>query len=411
MAKLKILGFTLVFLATIFLNCLCVHAKTVKDTLVTTDGDRIVITYELSRSEDSYTIRFNNNPQIRFNNNPQKKLSQINGEQYKDRSKVAVMFFDRIGGYSNNVSIKKIVPDAFTVPSNVTYEHSSEGFFVVQESPTLKFIVKDSSEITIPIYLAYHSKKGEYELFSECKGMKIRLSASDSTTRQQSSSQITQQIVTSTTEVEADNTTTLKVMESIKLAKELLYEADKLPFSESLQVEINFIRNQKREITDAGLSSKIAEVLQMYDSTKTALEEKASAAQIAAQEEAEAKAKREAEEIQARNDSIMAAQQEQAEKDKERNIWMIIGGVILAILAFIGNQVFQNFQDNRNQKNIMNLQQSIADRAEAEAKRRARNVIRSNTNRTINRTKSEIREAVRKKTTIKVNGKSKDLSI
>ncbi len=401
---MKISRFTLVFLATMFLNCLSVYAKTVKDTLFTTDGDRIILTYEISHSDNHYTIR--------FNNNPLKKFGSINGDKYADlSSKVAVMFFDRTGGFSNNVSITNMVPEAFMVPSNVNYEHSFDGFFVIQDYPTLNFIVKGTSDITIPIYLAYHPKKGKYTLFGKCKGMKIRLSASNSTTRQQSSSQITQQTVTSTTEIEADNTAALKVMESIKLAKELLYETDKLPFSESLQDEIRFIRIQKREITDAGLLSQISDVLQMYEDKKTALEEKASAAQIAAQEEAEAKAKREAEEIQARNDSIMVAQQEQAEKDKKRNIWVIIGGGILAILAFIGNQVFQSLRNNRNQKNMMNIQQSIANQAEAEAKRRARNAIRSTTNRTVNQVKSEVREAVRKKTTIKVNGKSKNLSI
>ena len=399
---MKISRFILVFLATMFFNCLSIYAKTVKDTLVTTDGDRIILTYELSRSEDHYTLRFNNQ---------QKKLGRINGDKYADLSKVAVMFFDRTGGFSSNVSITNMVPEAFMVPSNVNYEHSSDGFFVVQDYPTLNFTAKGSSDITIPIYLAYHPKKGKYTLFSKCKGMKIHLLASSSKTRQQGPSQITQQTVTSTTEIEADNTAALKVMESIKLAKELLYEADKLPFSESLQDEIRFIRIQKREITDAGLLSQIADVLQMYEDKKASLEENASAAQIAAQQEAEEKAKREAEEIQARNDSIMAAQQEQAEKDKERNLWMIIGGVILAILSFIGNQVFQSFRNNRNQKNMMNIQQSIANQAEAEAKRRARNAIRSTTNRTVNQAKSEVREAVRKKTTIKVNGKSKNLSI
>lgn len=399
---MKIPRFTFVLFTTIFLNCLNVYSKTVKDTLVTTDGDRIILTYELSRSDNQYTIRFNNQ---------QKKLGRINGDKYADLSKVAVMFFDRTGGFSNNISITNMVPEAFMVPSNVNYEQSSDGFFVVQDYPTLNFTAKGSSDITIPIYLAYHPKKGKYILFSKSKGMRIRLSASSSTTRQQNISQVTQQTVTSTTEIESDNTVTLKVMESIKLAKELLYEADKLPFSESLQDEIRFIRVQKREITDAGLLSQISDVLQMYEDKKASLEENASAAQIAAQQEAEEKAKRETEEIQAKNDSIMFAQQEQAEKDKERNLWMIIGGVILAILAFIGNQVFQSLRNNRNQKNMMNIQQSIANQAEAEAKRRARNAIRSTTNRTVNQAKSEVREVIRKKTTIKVNGKSKNLSI
>ena len=149
----------------------------------------------------------------------------------------------------------------------------------------------------------------------------------------------------------------------------------------------------------------------MYEDKKKALKEQASAAQIAAQQEAEERVKRESEEIQARNDSIMLVQQEQAEKEKEKDLWMIIGGVILAILAFVGNQIFQSFRNTRNQKNMMNLQQSIADKAETEAKRRARNAIRSTTNRTVYQAKSEVREAVRKKTTIKVNGKSKNLSI
>lgn len=399
---MKISRITLVFLVTMFLNCLCVCAKTVKDTLMTTDGDRIILTYELSRSEDHYTIRFDNQ---------QKKLGRINGDKYGDLSKVAVMFFDRTGSFSNNVSITNMVPEAFMVPSNVNYEHSSEGFFVVQDNPILSFTAIGSSDITIPIYLAYHPKKGKYTLFSKCKGMKIHLSATGSTTKPQSSSQITQQTITSTTEIEADNTVALKVMESIDFAKELLTKAEKLPFSNSLESEIEYLRNQKREINDAAMRSIISDVLQMYEDKKNALEEKASAAQIAVQHEAEERARREAAEIQTRNDSIMAEQQVQAEKEKKRNFWMIIGGVILAILAFIGNQVFQIFRNNRNQKNMMDIQQSIANRAEAEAKRRARNAIRSTTNRTNNQSKNEAHDAVRKKTTVKVNGKSKNLSI
>lgn len=402
---MKISRFTLVslvFFAIMFTNCLSGYSKIVKDTLFTADNDRIIITYELSHTDDHYILRFNNQ---------QKKLGRINSDKYSDLSKVAVMFFDRTGGFSNRVSITNMVPEAFMVPSNVNYEHSSDGFFVVQDNPTLDFITKGSPDITIPIYLAYHPKKGKYTLFSKCKGMKVHLAASTSTVSRQASSQIIQQAVTSTTEIEADNTMALKIMESIESAKKLLDEADKLPFREDLQDEISFIRTKRREVTDADLLSNISNVLELYEEKKSTLEAQASAAQIAAQREAEVKAKREAEEIQARNDSIIAAQQEQTKKDKKKNIWMMIGGVILAILAFIGNQVFQSFRNNRNQRNMMNLQQSIVNKAEAEAKRQARNAVRSTTNRTINHAKSEVRETVRKNTTIKVNGKSKNLSI
>lgn len=387
----------------VVLDIFCVNAKTVKDTLITLDGDRIIVSYDISHSGDHYTIKFNNQ---------QKKLGRVNSDKYKNHLEdVAVMFFDRTGGFHNDISITNMVPEAFMVPSNVHYEHSSDGFFVVQDDPILIFSTKDSSEITIPVYLAYHPKKGKYSLFSKCKGMKIRLSATSNSSRQQSSAQMSSKTVTSVVEIEEDNTAALKVMESVRLAKELLYEADKLPFSESLQDEIRFIRIQKREITDAGLLSQMSETLQMYEDKKSELEEKASAAQIAAQKKAEENAKREAEEMQARNDSIAAVQQQQAEKDKKRNFWMIIGGVLLSVLAFVGNQVFQSFRNKRNQMNMINLQQNIAAKAEAEAKRRARGAIRSTANRAGNQIKTEVQGAVRKKTTIKINGKSKNLSI
>lgn len=401
---MNIAKFTFVLFVITILNSLSVSAKTVKDTLITLDGDRIIVTYDIFHSDDQYTIRFNN--QL-------KKLGRINYDKYKDNlEKVAVMFFDRTGGFSNDVTITTMVPEAFMVPSNVSYERSLDGFYIVQDCPTLTFTTKESAEINIPLYLAYHPKKGKYLLFSKCKGMKVMLSSSSmESTIQQNSTQITQQTITSTTEIESDNTNVLKVLESIKLARDLLYEADKLPFSETLQDEIRFIREQKREVTDPGLISQISDILDLYEDKKSSLEEKALSEQLTKQKEDENRVKLEAEALQAKNDSIMAVQQAQAKKEKERNFWMIVGGFIFAILAFIGNQVFQSFRNSRNQRNMMNIQESIANRAEAEAKRRARNAIRNTTNRRINQVKSEIKDTVRKKTTIKVNGKSKNLSI
>ena len=100
-----------------------------------------------------------------------------------------------------------------------------------------------------------------------------------------------------------------------------------------------------------------------------------------------------------------------AEKEKKRNLWMIIGGIVLAILAFIGNQVFQGIRNKRNQMRMMNMQQNIADKAEAEAKRQARNAIRTQRNRIEAGAKRKVSDAVRSKSTIKINGKSKKASI
>ena len=112
-----------------------------------------------------------------------------------------------------------------------------------------------------------------------------------------------------------------------------------------------------------------------------------------------------------RNDSIANAQQIASEKEKKRNLWMIIGGIILAILAFIGNQIFQGIRNKKNQMRMMDMQQNIADKAEAEAKRQARNAIRTQQNRIEAGAKRKVSDAVRSKGNIKINGKSKKASI
>jgi hypothetical protein len=97
--------------------------------------------------------------------------------------------------------------------------------------------------------------------------------------------------------------------------------------------------------------------------------------------------------LEAKNDSIATAQQLAEQKEKKRSLWMILGGILLAILAFVGNQVFQELRDRRNQRNIMKMQQSIEADAKYEVKRQTRKAIH---------------QQVKK---IKINGKSKNLSI
>ena len=60
---------------------------------------------------------------------------------------------------------------------------------------------------------------------------------------------------------------------------------------------------------------------------------------------------------------------------------------------------------------MMDMQQNIADNAEAEAKRQARNAIRAQQNRIEAGAKRKVSDAVRSKGNIKINGKSKKASI
>lgn len=199
-----------------------------KDTIYTTDGDRIILTYEIINSANQTTIKFIGQ---------QKKLGSIN-YKYKDLSKVAVMFFDRTGNYSSDVSVMDMVPEAFMIPPGVEYQKSTDGFYLVQAEPKLSFNVKSNTEILIPIYLAYKPKKGRYLLFGKSRDLKIPLGSKEGTNITKTSTQT----ITSTMEIESDNTVAIKVLESVNIIKELLSETTELPFSDNLLDEINYLR-------------------------------------------------------------------------------------------------------------------------------------------------------------------------
>lgn len=389
-------------LSALFLQPFQADGRIKNDTIYTTDGDRIILTYEISNSDNQTTIRFSGQ---------RKKLARINAKYNKNLDKIAVMFFDRTGNYSHDVSITNMVPEAFMIPSGVKFQESQDGFYLVQAEPRLLFTVNKNTEINIPVYLAYKPKKGKYVLFSKSKDLRIPLSAKKGASVNKQNVRTVQQTITSTAELEADNTVAIKVLESVNIAKNLIAETTELPFSENLTDELNYLRQKRREITDNSLVAEIADVMDRYESKKQLLEEKSSAEQQAREQEEEKKAREEAQAVKAQTDSIAAAQQMAAEEEKKRNFWMVAGGVILAVLGFVGNQIFQSVRNKRNQMQMMDMQQNIANRAEAEAKRRAQNAIRSQRNRVVNEVRQKATDTIRKKTTININGKSKKASI
>lgn len=385
-----------VILAVLLSLSVHLYGRTERDTIYTTDGDRIIITYEIANSANQTTIRFTGQ---------QKKLGRTN-TKYKDLSKVAVMFFDRTGNYSSDVSITNLVPEAFMTPSDVLYDESQDGFFLVEAKPKLSFTVKTNTEIAIPMYLAYKPKKGKYILFSKSMDLRIPLE-----TRKSPTTEPEQLPITSIIEMDPDNGATCKILEVVNAAEISISKTTKLPFHDELEEDIKYLRQKRREITDKETVARISGVIEKYDSLKRCLEEKDSAEQQRRQQEEESRIREKEQAIKAQNDSIAAAQQEAAEEEKKRNLWMIAGGVILAITAFIGNQIFQSIRNKRNQAQMMTMQQNIADKAEAEAKRRAQDTIRSQRKKAVNEAKQTATNTIRKKTTIDVNGKSKKASI
>ena len=201
------------------------------------------------------------------------------------------------------------------------------------------------------------------------------------------------------------------VLEQIKTVYTLLEAQSRLPFSEMLNYEIMHLRDLDKKVKDRQLSVKIKECLTSCELKRQELEDRALAETKNAQAEMERLAKLEQEREQARQDSIAVKKQKQAEAEKKRNIWMIIGGVILAALCFIGNQVFQHFRNIRNQRSMMEMQQDIARRAENEAKRHAQNFARRKTNEVVNSARRSTQELVRNKVKQSGGNKPKNISI
>ena len=104
--------------------------------------------------------------------------------------------------------------------------------------------------------------------------------------------------------------------------------------------------------------------------------------------------------------------EQKAEQQQKRNLWMIIGGVALAVLGFVGNQVLQHFRNLKSQKNIMEMQQSMAKKAQEEAKRRTESLIKSQSQKAVNDVKSKTKESIKTNVgRITKNKKSKGFSI
>ena len=391
------------WLTSILLGCATIgSSKEYKDTLWTTDNDRIILTYDLRYNSDGVDIRFLD---------VRKKLGQINAKRYKKLEDIEVIFFDRTGVYEG-MRFSNMTPKAFMVPSNLKYSKSDIGYFTLLDCPTLSFKINGAEQnvISIPLYLAYYQGKGERKLFSVCKEFNIMLKG-NSPLKISPDRNAIQETITSTFEIEADNELATDVLEQIKTVSTLLEAQHRLPFSEMLNYEIMHLRDLDKKVKDRQLSIKIKECLTSCELKRQELEDRALEETQRKQAEMERLAQLEQEREMARQDSIAVAQQKQAETEKKRSLWMIIGAGILAVLGFIGNQLSLHFRNIRNQRNMMEMQQDIARRAENEAKRHAQNYARRKTREAVNNVRRSAQEVVQNKVKQSGSNKPKNISI
>ena len=374
--------------------CASVWAREVTDTLESSKRDRVIVTYDITQNNGQITIKFLD---------AKKKLGRTYRDKYKKLDEVAVVFFDRTGNYEDNMEFSGINTDAFMIPKEVKYKVSKDGYFLLNDNPTLSMELKsgENAELSIPLFIAHYEGKRRYKVFSRCEDLKINLSKKKSLRVQDTSTQqLTTQTITTQEEMDGTDADVAVANSLINRINGLLAEQEEYPFSDELKQAISSLREISYRPIDSNLSSRIGEVLSACNLKEKELKAEAKAAEDAAAKNAELQAKLAEEQAQARQDSIATAAQQKAEEDRKQNLWLIIGGVILAILAFVGNQTFQHFRNVKNQKSIMDMQQNVVRRAEDEAKRRARNMARSQINRVQGearrKTRSAINDGIRK---------------
>lgn len=394
-----------VFLIILLLSvCHASQAREVTDTLMSTKNDRVIVTYDVTQSNGQVIVRFHG---------AQKKLGRTYKDKYKRLDEVAVVFFDRVESFED-MKFTGIDTEAFMTPSGTRYSTSKDGYFLLADNPTLTLNVSQASnqKLQIPFFLAHYEGKHHYKVFSRCENLTVNLSVKKKNeTNGDDMERTVTQTVTTQEEVDGAFSDTDEATILVNKVTDLLDEQTEYPFTDELKQAISSLRDRSYRITDDKMSSRISEVLTACKLKEERLKSKAEDAAAAAALAAERKAQQAAERAQARQDSLAAVAQMKAEEDKKRNLWLMIGGVVLAILGFVGNQVLQQRRNAKNQKNIQEMQNSMAKRAEDEARRRARNMVQENAN----QAKTEFRNGARSvanrgvNTMTKGKGKSKTI--
>lgn len=395
----------IIFLALITIN-LTALSKTVRDTLYTSNKDQIILTYDLSTNGDNVSINMQSNPRII----PSDKLRK---ECKGNLESLKVVLFDRVGDMGKT-KWKGVTPLAFTVPSGLSYDNSSEGFYILGESRPMSFTKKSENTLAVsfPLYIAVYEKKQTYRLIGSTSTplrVNINKSSSKGTRTVRSGTETERIAIRSSEEMEADNGDIAKALSSIQLIRQLLINETEAPFSQSLQMELYNLRSLKNQIKDPDVVDRINTLLLECNDKERELKEKQKNASLAAEAQEQALIAQQRADQEAKEKEAEERARIQEEKQQKRNFLTIIGGVILAILAFICNAIFKHFRDIKNQKSIMQMQESLAKQAEHEAARRSKEIVRNKAHQLTNRGKSKLRESVNGSTKSKTNTKRKSI--
>jgi hypothetical protein len=385
-------------------------ARIITDTLCSDQGDRIIVTYETTQRDNKVELKFKS---------VRKNLGDALRGRYGKSSEIKLLFFDRIEVIEDIKFTSIITPRAFSIPSDIGYSKSLDSYFFLdnQPYPSLSFEIKSPGEkvVSIPIYLAHYEGKREYKILYLCGYLNVKMGSNSKPSqynRIKSDPQYQVEEIEETVSEEETN-----ALNNLKLAKELLAKQESVPFEDILVDVYNNLQKQKYNVDKTKITQEIERFIEQYDTKKKDLEKQAKEQELAAQEQAQAQALAAQEEAERKADYDDYAhclkkddyeiylkthpngqyKKEATEKIKElknRNIWKIIGGVLLAILLFVGNQVLQSFRNIRTQRSMMQMQKDAENRAKNMARSKAQGAIRRQTGKAMNQARQKSKTAV-----------------
>ena len=429
----------MILFAMVILGILPASAIDGTEVLRSDQKDKVTIQYNISERNGNTTVYFSN---------VRKEVSIENSEKYKDNNNVQVVFFERTGDYQgaeftlkNGVNIRPLKINR----DELIYKRSQAGFIRLGDSPEISVELLTDKEVTlnIPIYLAYYKKKRQYEVFAYCGELSVKFPPrkhSGNTSGGQK--QLRTKTITEEVEAEKDLSPTDIAKNVLGNADEYINNPDVTP--DDLKDYIRKLDDMRYNIQDGAISSEISKVIlackkRLNELTQKELDEKEHSVEQTMLRQQKEKAQQDMDYVNERiskiddlsdsdlgdlraasnelrkqsyamkdKDEALAAQMTQTADNcdqklkeiedgkKRRNIWLIVGGILLMVLMFVGNQTFNHFRNLKNQKGIENMQKTMAKRAQDEARRRAQSMARSRINKVQREIRQKSRDTVRK---------------
>lgn len=372
-------------------------AKIVCDTVSTPQNDKIILTYNVTSDDNSIKIDVTDTRVI-----PSKNYSA--GSLMKackgDPGKLMVVCFDRIGE-SQTIKWTGKSAVAFMTPAGLMCKKSADGFYLLGQNQSLPITFQGEVDrdlnIELPLFIALYEKKHNYKILTQSAkplSVKIRKPRNSAASPRTSKShkEIRREAINSIYE-EADNEND-NALNSIDCIEIMLARENDYPFSQQLLFEIHNLQTLKNKISDKAILERIKQTLIRCSEREQELKDSQNSAELRAKAEQQLMLDKQKQEDEAKEAAAEEKARIQEEKQQKRTLWMIIGGAILAVLGFIGNAVFKHFRDVRNQRNIMEMQESLARQAQHEAGRRTREIVRNKAHVMANKGRGKLRESV-----------------